>query len=129
MGRHVGIAWALVGQLRALGFHLSIGRLTLPETVLREAGTTGEAVLAGEASRDSLCRAARIMASCAQDHLAQARKGKPSRTALPALLPAVLASGHLKVLEGAGWDPFHMRVVRPRPQPLRLAWANIRGKI
>ena len=129
MGRHVGIAWALVGQIRALGFHLSMGRLTLPEAVLNEAGTTGAAVLAGQASRDSLCRAARIMARCAQDHLGQARRDKPSRKALPALLPAVLATGHLKVLQGAGWDPFHMRVSRPRPQPLRLAWSNIRGKI
>ena len=41
--RHVGIAWALVGQCRALAFHLSIGRLTLPEAVLVAAGITSAA--------------------------------------------------------------------------------------
>ena len=128
-GRHVGIAWALTGHIRALGFHLSMGRLTLPESVLREAGTSGEAVLAGQASRQSLCLAAKVMARHAETHLTEARKVTPSRKALPALLPAVLASGHLKVLKGAGWDPFDIRVSRPRPQPLRLAWANIQGKI
>jgi phytoene synthase len=103
--------------------------LTFPEAVLREAGNTVEAVLAGQASRQALCVAAKVMARHAASHLAEARKVPPSRKALPALLPAVLASGHLKVLESAGWDPFDIRVSRPRPQPLRLAWANIRGRI
>jgi phytoene synthase len=128
-GRHVGIAWALTGQIRALGFHLSIGRLTIPESVLRDAGTSGEAVQTGRASRQSLCLAAKVMARCAEAHLSEARKAMPSRKALPALLPAALVSGHLNVLERVGWDPFDVRVSRPRPQPLRLAWANIRGKI
>ena len=127
-GRHVGIAWALVGQLRALGFHLSIGRLTLPETILREAGTDGAAVSAGQAPRRSLALAARTMAHRARDHLAEARRFMVGRVALPALLPAVLADGHLAVLQRAGWDPFDPRVTQPRPQPLRLAWANMRGR-
>ena len=128
-GRHVGIAWALTGQIRALGFHLSMGRLTLPESVLREAGTSGEAMMTGQASRQSLCLAAKAMARHAETHLTEARKFPSNRKALPALLPAVLASGHLRVLEGAGWDPFDIRVSRPRPQQLRLSWANIRGEI
>jgi phytoene synthase len=127
--RHVGIAWALVGQVRALGFHLSIGRLTLPEAVLVEAGTTGALVLAGKASRQALTLAAKAMAHCAKAHLATARRIRVGRRALPALLPAVLAEGHLNTLERAGWDPFDGRVSRPRPQPLRLAWANFRGKL
>ncbi|MDO8606235.1 MAG: phytoene/squalene synthase family protein [Phaeospirillum sp.] len=127
-GHHVGIAWALVGQVRALGFHLSIGRLTLPEAVLAEAGTTGELVLAGKAPRQALIQAAKAMAHCAKTHLGIARRIRVGRRALPALLPAVLADGHLKVLERAGWDPFDGRVSVPRPQPLRLAWANFRGK-
>ncbi|TAN59320.1 MAG: phytoene/squalene synthetase [Magnetospirillum sp.] len=127
-GRHVGIAWALVGQLRALGFHLSIGRLTLAEATLRAAGTTGEAVLAGTAPRRALTLAAETVAGQARAHLAEARRTPVSRAALPALLPAVLADGHLNLLERAGWDPFDIRVSRTRPQPLRLAWANMRGK-
>ena len=128
-GRHMGIAWALVGQVRALGFHLSMGRLTLPETILREAGTHGAAVLAGQAPRSAVMQAARAMALHARAHLDEARRGRISRAALPALLPAVLADGHLRLLERVGWDPFDSRLGRPRPQPLRLAWAKIRGRI
>jgi phytoene synthase len=128
-GRYVGTAWALVGQVRALGFHLSIGRLTLPETVLREFGTDGQSVRDGRAPREALARAARVMAEAAKDHLDKARSFGYSRQALPALLPAVLAAGHLKALERAGWDPFHSSLQRPRHRPLRLAWANLRGRI
>lgn len=127
-GRHVGIAWALVGQVRALGFHLSINRLTLPEAILRDAGTSGAAVLAGQAPRPALIQAARVMAEQARAHLAEARRVRVDRAALPALLPAVLAEGYLKLLERVGWDPFHGRVCLPKPQPLRLAWAHMRGK-
>lgn len=127
-GRHVGIAWALVGQVRALGFHLSIGRLTFPETVLHETGTSGAAVLAGQAPRPALIQAARTMALHARTHLAEARRVRVSRAALPALLPAVLADGHIDLLERVGWDPFDQRVTLVRSQPLRLAWANMWGK-
>jgi len=127
-GRHVGIAWALVGQVRALGFHLSMGRLTLPESVLRAAGTHGAAVLAGQAPRPALRLAVQAMGDCARAHLGESRRIRVSRAALPALLPAVLADGHLQLLERVGWDPFDSRVTRPRPQPLRLAWANMRGR-
>ncbi len=128
-GRHVGIAWALVGQVRALGFHLSIGRLTLPEDMLRRAGTDGETVLAGRAPAAALAQAARGMADLARHHLGEARRRQRSigRAALPALLPAVLADGHLATLERAGWNPFDGRVQAARPRPLRLAWANLRG--
>ncbi|CAA7613891.1 phytoene/squalene synthase family protein [Magnetospirillum sp. SS-4] len=128
-GRHVGIAWALVGQLRALGFHLSIGRLTLPETILRETGTDGQAVRDGRASPQALARTARVMAAVARDHLDKARSVALSRTALPALLPAILADGYLDALAGVDCNPFHPAFQRVRTRPLALAWANLRGRI
>lgn len=127
--RHVGIAWALVGQCRALAFHLSIGRLTLPEAVLVAAGTDGAQVLAGKAPSAAVAAAVEAMAGRARHHLAEARRHRPQdRTALAALLPAVLAERHLAVLERAKWNPFDARVVVARSHPLRLAWANVLGR-
>ncbi|EME70792.1 phytoene/squalene synthetase [Paramagnetospirillum caucaseum] len=127
-GRHVGTAWGLVGSLRALGHHLSIGKLTLPEALLRAAGTSGDAVRAGRASTDALTQVARIMAEQARHHLAEARRARPGRGGLAALLPAVLADGDLQVLEKSGWNPLDSRVLRPRSRPVRLVIAHLTGR-
>jgi phytoene synthase len=127
-GRHVGIAWALVGQMRALGLHLSQGRLALPASDLAAAGTDAEAVLAGTAPRAAIAVAVKAMGERAAEHLVQARRQRVGKDALAALLPATLASAHLAVLAKAGWDPFNPLVAAARPRPLRLAWAHVRGR-
>jgi len=127
-GHHVGTAWGLLGGLRAVGHHLSIGKLTLPEDLLRSAGTTGEAVRHGQASTESLTAVARLVGERARHHLAEARRVRPGRGGLAALLPAILADGYLQVLEKAGWNPFDSRVSRPRPRPIRLILAHLSGR-
>lgn len=127
-GRHVGIAWGLLGNLRALGHHLSIGKLTLPEDLLHAAGTSGMAVRDGRASTESLTAVARLVGERARHHLAEARRGRPGRRGLAALLPAILADGYLQVLEKTGWNPFDSRVAQPRPRPLRLVLAQLTGR-
>lgn len=127
-GRHVGIAWGLVGNLRALGHHLSMGKLTLPEDLLRAAGTSGEEVRAGQASTEALTDVARALGHHARHHLAEARRIRPGRNGLAALLPAILADGYLQVLENAGWNPFDSRVALPRPRPVRLLLAHLTGR-
>ncbi|CUW40329.1 putative Phytoene/squalene synthetase [Magnetospirillum sp. XM-1] len=129
LGRHVGIAWGLVGNLRALGHHLSIGKLTLPEDLLCAAGTSGEAVREGAASTDSLTQVARILGGQARHHLSEARRLRATRSGLPAVLPAILADGYLQVIEKAGWNPFDSRVSQSRPRPIRLMLAHLTGRI
>jgi phytoene synthase len=119
-GRSVGLAWSLVGQLRALPFALSTGRLTLPVDVLREVDTTPEDVLAGRAPKPALAAAAARVGGRAAEHLAMARRHRAARPALAALLPAILASRHLRMLAVARWDVFDPRVSIPRANPLRL---------
>lgn len=126
-GRHLGIAWGLVGGLRALGHHLSMGKLTLPEELLRQAGTSGEALRQGQSSTESVTAVARQIGQRAGHHLAEARKARAGRDGLAALLPAILADGHLQVLEKAGWNPFDSRVATPRPRPIRLLFAHVTG--
>lgn len=128
VGRHVGTAWGLIGNLRALGHHLSMGKLTLPDDLLRAAGTSAGAVRAGQASIEALTAVARQLAERARDHLATARQKRPGRTGLAALLPAILADGYLQVLENAGWNPFDSRVAQPNPRPLRLTIAHLMGR-
>ena len=125
-GRHVGIAWALTGLMRAVPFHARAGRVYLAETLLREAGLEGSDIRSGA----PLARVVAAVAAEARRHLEAARHHRPtiSRRALPALLPGVLADGYLKTLERAGFDPFHERVQRAGPGRVARLWVNaLRG--
>lgn len=103
-GRAVGTAFALVGLLRAAPHHLAQGR----------------DMVGGAGVRAVADRAARL--------LEEARQCRVDRRGLAALLPATLASGHLKTLERAGWDVFDSRVAIPKRMPVRLSLNALRGR-
>lgn len=124
----VGQAWAITGLLRALPVHLGQGWLTLPADVLAKAGTSQDAVAAGQAPVDALAQVAAELGRRARWSLDQARKHRPPRSAVPALLQATQASAHLRTLERAGWNPFDSSVLRPHPMPLRLGFKALTGR-
>lgn len=126
--RLVGQAWASIGLLRALPFHLSAGWLTLPADLLADAGAAPDEVLAGRAPKPALMQVAREIGRRARLDLAQARKHRAPRHAVPALLPATIAAAHLQAMERAGWDLFDTRVALPRPSPARLAVKALLGR-
>ena len=126
-GRHVGIAWALAGLLRALPFHAAAKRLYLPRELTAAAGLDlGD--LFELRSGPALCRVTEPIAGRAREHLATARvlKAQVPKRALPVLLLARLASQALARLEKAGYDPFDPSVQAPHPGRVwRLWWAHL----
>jgi NADH dehydrogenase [ubiquinone] 1 alpha subcomplex assembly factor 6 len=99
-GRHVGIAYALAGLLRAMPFRTRPDRCLVPPEI------------AAAASRHL--------------DLARALRPGPARAALPALLPAIVAGRFLTRLKRAGHDPFHPALAPPDPlQSWRLAAAAL----
>lgn len=130
-GRAVGIAYALSGLLRAVPFHARARRLYLPRDLVEAAGLEIERGLFELRPSPALCRVVEGVAACARAHLAAARASwpQPSRAALPALLPAVLARADLARLARAGYDPFAPAIARPDPwRSWRLALASFRGR-
>ncbi|MDH3474653.1 MAG: squalene/phytoene synthase family protein [Rhodospirillales bacterium] len=128
-GRQVGIAWALVGVLRAVPFHARQQRLYLPQDRLEDAGVDLGYVYALKGSPE-LSRVVGEVAAVAKEHLSAARALRPQvpRRALPALLPGRLASRYLAQLERAGHDPFHQAVQSALPGRVwGLAWARLLG--
>jgi NADH dehydrogenase [ubiquinone] 1 alpha subcomplex assembly factor 6 len=124
--RHVGIAWAMVGLLRAVPFHASQRRLYLPLTLLDQVGVDPEAVLAGRFDA-RLGHAITQVAATATAHLDAAR-GRFPRAAMPALLPAVLARRHLERLRRTECNPFRLPLAPPGPfDQLALVWRAWRG--
>ncbi len=128
--RSAGIAWALVGLIRAVPFHAGGGRLYLPADLLDAAGVSRDALTAGRPG-PAIAEIARTVAECAQGYLARARaaQGTVPRSALPAVLPARLAGVYLARLAAAGYDPF---APRAEPGPLgkqaRLLAARLSGR-
>jgi NADH dehydrogenase [ubiquinone] 1 alpha subcomplex assembly factor 6 len=105
-GLHVGIAYSLAGLLRAMPFR---ARQIIPADIPTPNGVTE---LAAAASR----------------HLqaARAERNRISRSALPALLPAVIAQRSLARLSRAGGNPFDPALATPDPlQSWRLAAAAL----
>ncbi len=128
-GRHVGIAYALTGLLRAVPFHAAQRRLYLPHDRLAAAGVSVEALFEGRRQASLPVVIAGIAAE-ARRHLRLARRlriGIP-RSALPALLPATLLDGYLSRLARQKYDVYSPKIdLPPLARQLRLAWkASIR---
>jgi len=120
--RHVGIAWALTGLLRAVPFHAAARRLYLPAGLMAEHGVEAEQVLSGQTST-GLAKLAEALAQRAREHLARARSYKEElpKTALPGLYTALLAERYLDRLGKAGFNPLDTRWSETRPRPALLA--------
>ena len=129
-GRHVGIAYALAGLLRALPLRGAAARPIIPADIAARNGLDPTSA-APEPGSPAVAAAVAEIAAAAQAHLrsARARHGMVPRAALPALLPAVIAARSLQRLARAGWDPFAPGLLAPDPlQSWRLAAATIRRR-
>jgi phytoene synthase len=125
--RKVGIAYALAGLLRAMPFHARAGRAYIPAHVGERAGLDPADYTAGRGT-PALRAAVREIAVAAVRHLRAAREGRPAtpRSAITALLPAIVADRFLVRLQRAGYDPFAPVLAVPDPlQIWRLAAAAL----
>jgi NADH dehydrogenase [ubiquinone] 1 alpha subcomplex assembly factor 6 len=132
-GRHIGIAYALAGLLRALPLRMAAGRPVIPADIAARNGLDLEDARKTRGSA-ALRAAVSEVAATADAHLRAARgargaRGAIARAALPALLPAVVADRSLRRLKRAGWDPFDSGLSHPDPwQSWRLAVAALRKR-
>jgi NADH dehydrogenase [ubiquinone] 1 alpha subcomplex assembly factor 6 len=128
--RHVGIAWALIGTIRALPMQARLRRVCLPADLIAETGLDVARFLELKSS-PALLRIVERLAERAREHLAAARE---ARAAIPpdaraALLPAVLGDWHLKRLAANLYDPFTPRLAASDAlASWRLALAVWRGR-
>lgn len=127
--RHVGIAWALTGLLRAAPYHAAAGRIYLPFSLLDAHGVEVEDLLAGKPPA-ALTALGRELSERVRHHIAQARalhRDLP-QAAVPALLAAALAESYLDRLAKTGFNLFDPQWSLTRPRPALLAWKAWRGR-
>lgn len=128
--RHVGIAWALSGLLRAIPFHSSMRRVYLPATLIRDAGMDASDLFANRPGR-GLSRVVEEVAGSARSHLDASRllRRETDTRALAALLPAILVETYLGKLGSAGFDPYDRRLATAGAgNILRLLFNRARGR-
>lgn len=128
--RHVGVAWALIGIVRAIPFLARQRRLPLPADWLAAQHVAVPSVFEGKPV-PGLRQVLRDVADRARHHVTAARELRSDvpRDALPALLPARLVDRHLAVLARIDFDVFAgVPTLNPALTPLRLWWAHARGR-
>lgn len=124
--RHVGVGYALAGILRATGFNARFGRSLVPIEI-----DPNRHALSGKAT-PALRDAAATIAKAAHARFAKARALADDipESAMPVLLPVLVAERWLAQIESAGYDLFAPRILRPDPwRGLRLFLAAWRGRI
>ena len=129
-GRAVGVGYALAGLIRAMPFHAVAGRSFIPADLGTRHGIN-PADYRARRSTAGLRDAVAEIAAAAQRHLDAARRDRSAvpRSAIPALLPAIVAERFLRRLERAGYDPFEPRLAAPDTlQSWRLATAAWLGR-
>ncbi len=126
----IGIAYALIGSIRALPFQVRQKRTMLPWAALAEAGVD-EATLYSAKSSEALTRAIGPLLDDAERRIARARSHRRAvpRAATPAFLSARVAVSHLRMLRRVGGDPYDKRLAAPPPlRALSVAWGARTGR-
>jgi NADH dehydrogenase [ubiquinone] 1 alpha subcomplex assembly factor 6 len=127
-GFHVGIGYALAGLLHAMSYLARTGRRFIPTDISARTGLD-DADYRALRARPALRAATAELAATASRHLASARCARIARSALPALLPAMIAQRSLMRLRRAGYDPFEPSLTTRDPlQSWRLAIAMLLGR-
>lgn len=130
IARHVGIAWALTGLLRAVPFHARQKRLYLPEDHLEVTGVQRSDLFELRGS-DQISGVVMRLAKRAEEHLSQARglaQSIESDRRAPFLI-AGLNDLHLKALKRADYNPFDARLARLEGRGAwKVSWNAWRGR-
>ena len=112
--RHAGVAWGLIGLVRAVPFHAAQGRIYLPADLMAAAGIDRDVLLAGKGASAVLVKP---LVDRAAEHLMAVRRRRKEipRKAVSALLVARQAAAYLRRLVQSGYDPFDPHINAPDP--------------
>jgi phytoene/squalene synthetase len=102
LARDAGVAYGLVGIVRAVAFHASLGKLFLPHELLDRAGASRERILAGNDDK-AVHSALRVICERAHALHRLARKQPLPRPAIAAFLPAALVPHYLRQIARGGY--------------------------
>jgi 15-cis-phytoene synthase len=115
LSSHAGIAYGLIGLMRALPWHSSRGKLFVPAEIFKAHGVEADEVAARRAS-PALLSALADLRALARRHLDifDARLPSLPEKSKPAFLPLSLCQAYLQLMGKQGYDPFVTIVELPQ---------------
>ncbi len=124
---HAGIAYGLVGLMRALPWHSGRGELFVPAEIMQAHGAPPDEFAARQAS-PAVCAALADLRALARRHLHifAARLPRLPEKSKPAFLPLSLCEAYLQLMEKRGYDPFGTRVELPQWRRQWILWRSAR---
>ncbi|MEX1147933.1 MAG: phytoene/squalene synthase family protein [Sphingomonadales bacterium] len=120
-----GVAFGLMGLVRAVGYHAAQGRSMLPRDAMAGGELAPDALIGGELTPPVAALVAR-MADETERALGQFDEEVRllPRAAVPACLPVVLARNDLRLVRRLGHDPFRLQA---HPGLMRLVRVSVCG--
>jgi phytoene synthase len=129
LAREAGIAYALIGLVRAIPFHAARRKIFLPAELLARHGLGAEEIFAGR-GQDRLRGAIAEMVRRARSHLDAARRGPRPGRALAAFLPAAAVPVQARIVARPSFDPFRDASGAPLyRRQLAMLGASLRGHL
>lgn len=128
---HLGIAWMLVGYMRAIRFYAASKRVLLPQEYLEKEGISAADIISGR-HLEKTKPIVKILTERAKYHLREVKKLQhtvPS-IALPVLLPAVIAAIFIRRIEKVNYALFQHDLEQNRVViQLAVLWKAWRKKV
>jgi phytoene synthase len=124
---HAGIAYGLIGLMRALPWHSAWGEHFVPAEILNAHGVESEKFAPGQAS-PAVCAALSDLRALARRHLKifAARLPSLAEKSRSAFLPLSLCEAYLQRMEKPEYDPFKTIVELPQWRRQWILWRTAR---
>ncbi|WP_120496499.1 phytoene/squalene synthase family protein [Kiloniella sp. EL199] len=126
----MGLAWGILGIIRATPFYAAKKRVYLPQDLITQYGLNTSTLFELKSSPE-LCAVTKELTGQAKVHLNKARgfSGKIPKLAKSPLLLGILADQYIKKLEANNYNPFDPALHHPKASATwKLMWANIWGR-
>lgn len=103
----LGLVWGLIGTMRSVRYHISLGKLALPQDLMDEYGVTKRDVT-GMESGENIKNLIQALSVSARNHLDQIKADKKllSKQVRPIFLLSSLSRSYLNMIKKADYDPF-----------------------
>lgn len=103
----LGLVWGLIGSMRSIRYHISLGKLSLPQDVMDEYGVTRRNIMGMESS-ENIKNLIQVLSVSAKNHLDQIKVDKKllSKQVRPIFLLSSLSRSYLNMIKKADYDPF-----------------------
>ena len=107
MAYDLGLVWGLIGTLRALRYHISLNKLSLPQDLMDEYGLMKRDIFAMERD-ERLKKLTEALCNSATQYLDQIAADKKilSKEVRSIFLLSALSRSYLNMFKKAGYDPF-----------------------